>query len=158
MSQTRAGGRSSKPSRALPRALPRKASSSSSLLASGQLQTASASDLTISIGGVEMPRYRFKTERSCSLQEHLAKMKKTKVDHSAHLKESPLQMRGPAHRGPWTSNTQDQQRGPAVKAQDPKWSTEIKQIDADIIGSIQLENTISVSLPMVPEMPHMRGR
>eukprot|EP00930_Biecheleria_cincta_P022944 TRINITY_DN16648_c0_g1_i2.p1 TRINITY_DN16648_c0_g1~~TRINITY_DN16648_c0_g1_i2.p1 ORF type:complete len:148 (-),score=30.38 TRINITY_DN16648_c0_g1_i2:627-1070(-) len=132
----------------------------SSLLVSGRLQTApaQADKHTITVRGAEVPRYQWKTERNGSLEEVLAKMRKNKTDHSAHLKQSCLQVHGPANSGPFTSSTQDQQRGPASRAQDPKWSTELKKIERDMIDQIQDENAISVSLPMVPERKHMRKR
>lgn len=134
--------------------------SNSSLFVSGRLQTKPAhpDKTTITVRGAEVPRYRWKTERNSSLEEVLAKMKKGKVDHTAHLKDSCLQVNGPLDSGPFSSSTQDQQRGPASRAQDPKWSTELKKIERDMVDKIMDENAISLSLPMVPEQFHMRKR
>eukprot|EP00441_Pelagodinium_beii_P019323 CAMPEP_0197669206 /NCGR_PEP_ID=MMETSP1338-20131121/71375_1 /TAXON_ID=43686 ORGANISM="Pelagodinium beii, Strain RCC1491" /NCGR_SAMPLE_ID=MMETSP1338 /ASSEMBLY_ACC=CAM_ASM_000754 /LENGTH=116 /DNA_ID=CAMNT_0043248719 /DNA_START=27 /DNA_END=374 /DNA_ORIENTATION=- len=88
------------------------------------------------VPGTNVPRYHWTTQRNTTLAEVLAKMKKSKHDPAAHLKQHCLQM---GAKTDWVSNTQDQQRGPASKAQDPKWSTELKAIETRMVGKIQFQ-------------------
>eukprot|EP00931_Biecheleriopsis_adriatica_P061452 TRINITY_DN36951_c0_g1_i1.p1 TRINITY_DN36951_c0_g1~~TRINITY_DN36951_c0_g1_i1.p1 ORF type:complete len:159 (-),score=24.19 TRINITY_DN36951_c0_g1_i1:68-544(-) len=105
------------------------------------------------VPGTSIPRYHWTTERSNSLGDILAKMKKSKNDPAAHLRQSCLQM---GVRTNWETTTRNQQWVPASKAQEPRWSSELRAIDNEIIDKIHQENRLSGSLPISPEMAFLR--
>eukprot|EP00931_Biecheleriopsis_adriatica_P070818 TRINITY_DN4462_c0_g1_i1.p1 TRINITY_DN4462_c0_g1~~TRINITY_DN4462_c0_g1_i1.p1 ORF type:complete len:260 (+),score=51.60 TRINITY_DN4462_c0_g1_i1:79-780(+) len=94
------------------------------------------------------------TERYCTLAETLAKMKKVKEDAGAHLKVFPIQM---GARINYTSTYQSAVATPVAKANDPKWSTDLKNIDAKIGAKIKYENSLSAATPgsISPEMAYL---
>lgn len=115
------------------------------------LRPASATHLAESretpCGGQERKSYRVGiTERNCSFGDVLAQMRSRKLarDPVGHLKQSCLQM---GVRTEYLTTSKGQQLGPVAKAQDPKWSTELKKVDAFIGLKIQYENRLSASLP-----------
>mmetsp|Transcript_47018 Transcript_47018/g.102324 ORF Transcript_47018/g.102324 Transcript_47018/m.102324 type:complete len:164 (+) Transcript_47018:49-540(+) len=61
-----------------------------------------------------------------SLGETLARMRKVKPDHTAHLRRSPLQMGAPSS---FTTTYMHSTSQPISKANDPKWSTDLKKMD-----------------------------
>mmetsp|Transcript_107466 Transcript_107466/g.347121 ORF Transcript_107466/g.347121 Transcript_107466/m.347121 type:complete len:229 (+) Transcript_107466:52-738(+) len=65
-------------------------------------------------------------QRSSSLAEVLAKMKKVKKDHSAHLRRHPMNMCMPPQ---LTSSYTAGMAEPMAKMMDPKWSTELREMD-----------------------------
>jgi len=96
------------------------------------------------------------TERNCSFGDLLVEMKSRKVasDPAAHLKRSSLQM-GVATS--YMSTSKSQMIGPVAKAQDPKWSTDLKKVDAVIGLKIQYENRLSASVSgsISPELQYL---
>ncbi|CAE7922031.1 unnamed protein product [Symbiodinium sp. KB8] len=55
---------------------------------------------------------------------------KEEADPTSHLKRSCLQM---GDRVVWTSITRSQLQDAPSKANDPKWSTELRAIDANLV-------------------------
>ncbi|CAE7644559.1 unnamed protein product [Symbiodinium pilosum] len=57
----------------------------------------------------------------------------------------------------WTSTTRSQLQDAPSKANDPKWSTELRAIDSNIVDMIRMENTMSRSVALVPEPIHLKS-
>eukprot|EP00930_Biecheleria_cincta_P060769 TRINITY_DN46374_c0_g1_i1.p1 TRINITY_DN46374_c0_g1~~TRINITY_DN46374_c0_g1_i1.p1 ORF type:complete len:226 (+),score=33.24 TRINITY_DN46374_c0_g1_i1:200-877(+) len=107
--------------------------------------------------GQERKSYRVGiTERNCTFGDLLAQMRNRKLseDPVGHLKQSCLQM---GVRTEYMTTSKHQQLGPIAKAQDPKWSTDLKRIDAVIGLKIQYENRLSASLTgsISPELQYL---
>jgi hypothetical protein len=93
------------------------------------------------------------TTKNSRLRDVLAKMKKDKVDHTAHLRRCAIQMGVPAQ---LTSCYMAQSTEPIQKAADPKWSSDLKRMDAKVGKRIQYETRLSASGPtLCPELHNM---
>lgn len=96
------------------------------------------------------------TERNCSFGDLLAQMRSRKLaeDPAGHLKQSCLQMGVTTE---YLTTSKCQQLGPVAKAQDPKWSTDLKKVDAAIGLKIQYENRLSASVSgsISPELQYL---
>lgn len=89
-------------------------------------------------------------KKTSALAETLARMKKVKRDHTAHLRRSPLQMGVPQN---LTSSYTFGTLQPVQKANDPKWSTELRLLDKRM-GAKNLYDarlTASITGAMLPE-------
>mmetsp|Transcript_95400 Transcript_95400/g.274737 ORF Transcript_95400/g.274737 Transcript_95400/m.274737 type:complete len:198 (-) Transcript_95400:53-646(-) len=105
------------------------------------------------IQGSAAPAPEAEVERRPTLAETLARMKKVKKDHAAHLRLHPVQMGLPMTlTSTYTAGTLQ----PVQKASDPKWSSELRALDVKIGQKFRYDNrlTASVSGSISPEPMH----
>mmetsp|Transcript_44412 Transcript_44412/g.92504 ORF Transcript_44412/g.92504 Transcript_44412/m.92504 type:complete len:162 (-) Transcript_44412:10-495(-) len=91
------------------------------------------------------------SDRKTSLHETLARMKKARRDPAGHLRRSPLQMGcPPAFVTSYTNSVMQ----PVQKANDPKWSTDLKRLDRNLGQKNKYDVRLTAATPgsMSPEM------
>merc|ERR1711865_651834 len=80
------------------------------------------------------------TPKNARLVKALAKLKTTKADPAAHLRQCPIQMGYPNQK---ETTYQKAATGPVEMAMDPKWSTELRKLDVKVGTKLKFETRLS---------------
>lgn len=127
-----------------------------SALVPGQAERVVSSRLGSSRGlavSQSAPALRNATPKNARLVKALAKLKTTKADPAAHLRQCPIQMGYPNQK---ETTYQKAATGPVEMAMDPKWSTELRKLDVKVGTKLKFETRLSgACVTVCPELRYL---